>query len=363
MNEIEQAIRYIDGFYNELLKKFTYTVNDDGTYTVTGLSAEFGKDEKDFEKLIVPPNTTKIAVQAFESRAISEVLLPEGLVELGKSAFWNCHSLKKIVLPSTLKKIDARAFCLCNSLEEISLPEGLEYIGDSAFDSCYSLEKVVIPSSVAYIGKRAFQISSLRYVLTDLKEKPAGWDEDFIDRFHLKIGDLQMVWGTTQVPERNRSYEPIICNELEQFQYKKLKDGTIAVTGIWVSVDKPDPNVIIIPENTSVIGYRAFASDKTIRKVVLPDGLKKLEPWAFSHCSNLSEINIPESLNIIDNGIFSACLSLEEITIPKGITFVYSNALEHCTALKVINIGNPEVFNHLKKNLKYCKAEIRLMKE
>ena len=45
----------------------------------------------------------------------------------------------------------------CNSLRRITIPEGVEEIGESAFQGCSKLEKVVIPKSVKSIGQNAFK--------------------------------------------------------------------------------------------------------------------------------------------------------------------------------------------------------------
>ena len=45
----------------------------------------------------------------------------------------------------------------CDSLRRITIPEGIEEIGESAFQGCSKLEKVVIPKSVKMIGQNAFK--------------------------------------------------------------------------------------------------------------------------------------------------------------------------------------------------------------
>ena len=65
------------------------------------------------------------------------------------------ENIKTVKLPLTLKKIGSNAFLSCKRLTEISIPDGVEEIGRSAFNSCdFSL--VVIPSSVKKIDDDAF---------------------------------------------------------------------------------------------------------------------------------------------------------------------------------------------------------------
>ena len=43
-----------------------------------------------------------------------------------------------------------------SNLEEVNIPEGLEQIGWSAFYRCHKIKTIVVPSSVTFIGGGAF---------------------------------------------------------------------------------------------------------------------------------------------------------------------------------------------------------------
>ena len=95
-------------------------------------------------------------------RSLKRIVIPEGVTEIGESAFSGCKALEEVVLPSTLRKIGCRAFSECQSLASIALPEGLEEIGDEAFYLCKSLTQADIPSSVTKIGEDVFAFSGVR---------------------------------------------------------------------------------------------------------------------------------------------------------------------------------------------------------
>lgn len=84
-----------------------------------------------------------------------EVLLPEGLREIGESAFEDC-CLESIRIPSTVAKIGRSAFTRCSNLKRITLPHGLKRIEGDTFSNCSALESVSIPESVTYIDMDAF---------------------------------------------------------------------------------------------------------------------------------------------------------------------------------------------------------------
>ncbi|MDR6404839.1 MULTISPECIES: leucine-rich repeat domain-containing protein [Chryseobacterium] len=110
---------------------------------------------------------------------VREVILNEGLEEIGKSAF-GAQCIKRVKTPSTLKIIRNGAFSsqaninnYYDSLDEIILNEGLEVIEDYAFSGSQSisLKNLYIPSSVQVVGQNAFAIPSLLTV-----SAPTGLD-------------------------------------------------------------------------------------------------------------------------------------------------------------------------------------------
>ena len=91
------------------------------------------------EGLIVPAGVTRIADEVFnDRRCVRKVVLPEGLREIGKKAFYEC-ALDEINLPSTLEKIGEKAFSYAERLKKISIPKGCQ-IGKDAF-FCSGIEE------------------------------------------------------------------------------------------------------------------------------------------------------------------------------------------------------------------------------
>ena len=122
--------------------------------------------------ITIPEGITEIADSAFQDcRELTEVIIPDSVTKIGKSAFFGCVKLAKITIPSSVKKIGIRAFGCCdllgniiigdklvkwkNSPEDVIIPDGITEIGESAFEKC-DLRSVTIPDSVTEIGKCAF---------------------------------------------------------------------------------------------------------------------------------------------------------------------------------------------------------------
>lgn len=105
---------------------------------------------KSLEKLIIEPGRISIPSNFCNCcKNLKEVILPEGIVEIGERAFHACQ-LFHIDLPNSVKVIGDCAFWE-TPLTEITLPEGIESIGHGAFDRS-SISEIVIPKSCQFLG-------------------------------------------------------------------------------------------------------------------------------------------------------------------------------------------------------------------
>lgn len=115
---------------------------------------------KGFTGLKLSASLTKIEERSFAHMygLKTEVVIPEGVTEIGEGAF-SCSYMPSVRFPSTLKKIGKEAFYNCFRYLDnctITFSDGLEVIEDEAFDSCYFKNAVVLPASIKSIGKKVF---------------------------------------------------------------------------------------------------------------------------------------------------------------------------------------------------------------
>jgi Trypsin-like serine proteases, typically periplasmic, contain C-terminal PDZ domain len=87
--------------------------------------------------------------------ALSSVILPAGLTEIGEGAFYYADGLASITLPATVKKIAPLAFAY-SGVRSITLPEGLEILEIGVFGYATKLEEVILPSSLVRVKVDAF---------------------------------------------------------------------------------------------------------------------------------------------------------------------------------------------------------------
>lgn len=88
---------------------------------------------------------------------LKDIVIPNGIEEIGREAFADCRKLESVIIPETCLFIREGAFSGCEQLKDIVIPKNVTYIGENAFFSCAKLESITIPESVTYIGDNAFR--------------------------------------------------------------------------------------------------------------------------------------------------------------------------------------------------------------
>ena len=97
-----------------------------------------------------------------------------------------------------------------------------------------------------------------------------------------------------------------------------ILEGT-AVVGAYSGRDAE----LVIPEQVEDfpvvwIGKKAFLSNKTLRKIVLPETLAGIGDWAFAHCGRLETVTLPYRRLEIGQGVFRECPALSQIADREG---------------------------------------------
>ena len=97
----------------------------------------------------------KIGYRSFAGTALTRLVLPASMKEIGSSAFEDCHQLRNVQFNTGLQNIKDHAF-KNSGLVSLELPNDIKEIGEWAFEGCASLKSVQIPSSVTNLGMGAF---------------------------------------------------------------------------------------------------------------------------------------------------------------------------------------------------------------
>ena len=109
----------------------------------------------------LPAGLQTIGDEAFElCTGLTSVTFPAGLKTIGMEAFLRCTNLTSVTFPEELTTIERGAFFGCTGLTSLIFPEGLQTIGDHAFDGCSSLAEVTFGDALQKIGEYAFDVCS-----------------------------------------------------------------------------------------------------------------------------------------------------------------------------------------------------------
>ncbi len=98
-------------------------------------------------KVSIPEGVTEIGYMAFQGTKIQNLVLPESLITIGKSAFRANGSLTQVVVPKNVKVIRQDAFEYCARLKSVLLPNGIQTIEQGAFRSVEKTDLTVISDS------------------------------------------------------------------------------------------------------------------------------------------------------------------------------------------------------------------------
>lgn len=104
----------------------------------------------------------------------SSFTIPSGISIIGYDAFYGRYNLQTVIIPGTVEIIENGAFSFCRYLESVTLMEGVQRIDELAFSSCSHLKTVNFPQSLTEIGEEAFSYTDLEYVVIPPSVKQIG---------------------------------------------------------------------------------------------------------------------------------------------------------------------------------------------
>lgn len=351
----------------------------DGIISIGNIALSFKNAGKYGEINLALPNGIKaVAPDAFNGISqIVRVDIPSSIKAIYDNAFYNCNRLTVVNMEEGIEYIGNNVFSGCDALKEITIPKSVENIGESILKDCTSLEKMIIYGDRIlghFFGLDSFDNSYLAYQ-TD--EQALDYEiEEEEERVYLKwapLADLYDVYPINytiyvkNVLNKNEeavdilrlgsithSFSSPYYDEDEEkyslyFNLEELLSGIRAVSEIgefilpqgrnWDNIFEIKAfyaNDYYIPNSLKEIVFKednfpvdrkvapySFMNIKSLKKIVLADGIQEIGQWAFYNC---------ESLGVVDDQVIP-------LGIPSTLTKIGDYAFYNNSCLGELSFG------------------------
>ncbi len=316
--------------FSAIHAEIDWNLSDDGTLTISGrnihmpdyeipFETPWHDDRLKIETVVIEDGVINIGKNAFfDCSNLSSITIPNSVTSIGDNAFYGCSGLTSVTIGNSVKTIGVAAFNGCSSLTSVTIGNSVTSIGGAAFAGCSSLTSITIPNSVTSIGQAAFKGCSSLTSITIPNSVTSIGDFAFegcsnltsitIGNSVTSIGDLAFVdcssLTTIIVEDGNTEYDSRDnCNALIETNSNTL------ILGCKNS---------IIPNSVTSIGENAFSDCSGLTSITIPNSVTSIGEYAFSLCYGLTSVTIPNSVTSIGKAPFYGCSGLSSITFERS---------------------------------------------
>lgn len=327
-----------------------------------------GERWADLTEVVIEDGVTEIGKDVFQGCVgLTTVTIPDSVKKIGTWSFYMCKGLKNVDIPANmeigdssfrqsgleqvtvsggsvgnyafhrsdnLKKISINcetigeeAFSGCDYLTDIALGENVKTLGDKAFYTCDALERVEIPSTVTDIGEKTF------YSCPALKEA-------IIRAGTVKVGTFYNCRALTTLIISDNATLDASFTVRNTYARETLETVKIERGEIGISAFNSCPNLTTVELGTGVTSVRdnAFYKCTALKSINIGDGVTSIGKNAFIGCTALTNANIGSGA--IGESAFNGCTILANVTLGNGVTSIGRNAFLKCKALTSMDIGS-----------------------
>ena len=254
---------------------------------IDGAREVYAREWKRYEKLIVENGFTVVdGVLVCYKGIAKDVIVPEGVTELGKYVFQGCAYMETLTLPEGLIKLGDGAINSCNSLRSIKFPDSLSDIGTDSLSFNKSLECLDIPVNVTRIRQNAVRFND------SMTRLNVYCNLNLTGIAFVSLNNLSEIhfYGVIENIS-NLNFTCMPCLSKVVFYNTVLSLGGEEEK----SFDAP------------------FAFNAKLTTVEFRDTVIALGGKAFSNCISLSEVTLYGNLMNLGRSAFSACTKLKGI--------------------------------------------------
>lgn len=279
----------------------TYELSMDGTLTISGTGAI----------------TEGLGGKFAFNNNIKQVVINEGITEVGANAFQGCSNLKKVQLPESLKTLNGYSFGICEQLTEIYIPSGVEALDRMSFTQCSNLVKIQGMENVTHITKGAFNAGS-KYSSSNPLETTLETTNEYVLGYDWLYNENRKI-NAPETPE---------CGPDATYEED---DGKLTITG------------------SGSIDDEAFKDKDTVTEVVIEEGITEIGNQSFENMDNLETVIIPDSVTNIGDQAFAEDPKLEIVQGGDNAD-IADNAFDCTEPETTIKTDNENIYNNIKDN-------------
>ncbi len=254
----------------------------------------------DIESITLPATLTGILDGAFAASGIREIVIPEGVTELGNYAFYGAASLRSVTLPRYFANLGKGAFENCASLQSVNLgATGVVAIPERCFAGTSALRSLDT-SRIREVQSRAFEGSAVEF----LHLPQAKILADFA------LANMDGLQGVTLNPQANL-HQGLLMNAT----------GLTEITGL------PE----IVPDLFATNCISLATGD-------MLSGAREIGRYAFAHTA-ADTCLLGRRLTRIDAGTFRNCMNLQLIDVTALGDRVPETAPDTFEGMETMQIG------------------------
>lgn len=255
---------------------------------------------------------------------ITEIIIPDSVINIEDFAFSNCENLTKIHFPSGLKDFYGSE----NNRENDEY--GIGYA--SWIKGCDSLKELTISENNPYY-------KSINGIIYSKDGKTIGPVPPAIPFDSINFDGISAIGAFAF---GSHKYQRAI--EIPS-QITSIGDYAFYGYGDSLYYDKDYDGLIIkLNEGLTTIGDYTFSNILYLNEMNLPDSLLSIGKGAFESDYFLKSIAIPSKITMISDALFKNCIRLKSVKLPEGITEIGTEAF-----YKTLNLTRIHLPSTLKK--------------
>ena len=199
---------------------------------------------------------------------------------------------------------------------------------------------VSCPYDAAEMEKKLSGIESFKLrglILSPTEKERFG----FVNFTRVNVQVLYLPENVSGTDKGFNRYMPLICDVCVNEGGVSYLFGDVMLSLLYPIVDFSGCRTVksvVIAEGVEDIENSAFYGGRSLRAIKIPEGVKKIGRSAFAGCSSLQEVKIPEGVKEIGVEAFADCSSLQKIEIPQGAEYIGVSAFKDCSNLKEAKI-------------------------